>query len=91
MKRRRLLLFASLSKNPTELLQDVKSAMPVLERFVVIMYDRASARKVLFAQKGRSLESIPPTGDALATPTQKESFRIWLMGTTVSNFTEGIE
>lgn len=52
-------IFASLTKNSTE--QDVKSSMPVLKWFVVIVYARASAsersQKVLFAQKGRSLES----------------------------------
>ena len=50
-------------------LQDV---MPVSERFVVLMYGRSSicmnvndARKELFAHKGRSIEPIPPTADAL--------------------------
>jgi len=43
-------------------MQDVLDAMPVLERFVVLIYDRKSqcqrandARKVLFAQRGRTL------------------------------------
>ena len=46
-------------------MQNVLDAMPVLERFVVLAYDRTSqcqrvsdARKVLFAQKGRTLENI---------------------------------
>ena len=46
-------------------MQNVLDALPVLERFVVLMYDRTSqcqrvsdARKVLFAQKGRTLENI---------------------------------
>ena len=50
-------------------LQDV---MPVLERFVVLMCDRSSicmnvndAHKELFAHKGRSIESIPPTADQM--------------------------
>jgi len=44
----------------------VLDAMPVLERFVVLMYDQTSqcqrvndARKALFARKGRTLEKIP--------------------------------
>ena len=56
--------FMALSKMPT--MQDVLNVMPVLERFVVLLYDRTSlwkgvndARKVLFAQKGRTLENIP--------------------------------
>ena len=43
-----------------------------IERFVVLMYDRTSTstsvnelRKILFARKGRSIEGIPPTADAL--------------------------
>ena len=46
--------------------------LEVIERFVVLMYSRTSdlsrvndARKQLFAQKSRSLESIPPTQAAL--------------------------
>ena len=46
--------------------------MPMLERFVILMYDRTSAeeeintaRKIMFAQKGRELDKIPPTRDAL--------------------------
>ena len=50
--------FTDLCRMPS--MQDVLNAMPVLERFVVLLYDRKSpcqgvndARKVLFAQKGR--------------------------------------
>ena len=45
-------------------MQNVLDAMPVLEKFVVLIYDRTSqcqrvndARKILFAQKGRNLEN----------------------------------
>lgn len=48
-------VFKSLSKQPT--MKDVQDALPVLEQFVVLIYDRGSqcqsvndARKVLFAQ-----------------------------------------
>jgi len=48
--------------------EDVKK----LERFVVLLYDRTSdvesvneCRQILFAQKGRNIELIPPTEDAL--------------------------
>ena len=56
--------FTDLCRMPS--MQDVLNAMPVLERFVVLLYDRKSpcqgvndARKVLFAQKGRTLENTP--------------------------------
>ena len=47
-------------------------SMELLERFVVLMYDRTSeatevnyARRLLFTQKSRTLENIPPTQAAL--------------------------
>ena len=50
----------------------VESSFPIIQRFVVLLYDRTSTdtdvnllRKYLFATKGRSLEGIPPTKDAL--------------------------
>ena len=73
--------FMALSKMPT--MQDVLNAMPVLERFVVLLYDRTSlcqgvndARKVLFAQKGPTLEKIPPSADALLQHTARGD---WVM------------
>ena len=60
-------------------LQDV---MPVLERFVVLMYDRSSicmnvndAHKELFAHRGRSIESIPPTADALFQHSKRSVYQ----------------
>lgn len=45
----------------------VDEVMPILERYVTIMYDRTStcmkvndARRVLFTRKGRDIEAIPP-------------------------------
>lgn len=50
----------------------VESHVEVLERFVILLYDRAStlsnvndARKYLFTQKNRSIDNIPPTSAAL--------------------------
>ncbi|KAK3880452.1 hypothetical protein Pcinc_015054 [Petrolisthes cinctipes] len=44
----------------------------LLERFTVILYDKTSAlehvdetRKELFCQKGKTMEALPPTQDAL--------------------------
>ena len=45
--------------------------MPVIQRFVVVMYERTSsasvneARLQLFAQRGREIDVIPPTEPAL--------------------------
>lgn len=60
----------SLSSSPT--LRDVDTSFEVIERFVVLLYDKSSTlsdvnslRKELFAKKGRSIEGIPPTSAAL--------------------------
>ena len=48
----------------------------------MLLYDRTSlcqgvndARKVLFAQKGRTLESIPPSADALLQHTARVAYQ----------------
>jgi len=61
--------FSELLTMPSEVSE---RSMSLLERFVVLMYDRTSdsmqvndARKQLFTQKSRTLENIPPTQAAL--------------------------
>ncbi|XP_071135420.1 uncharacterized protein [Mytilus edulis] len=56
--------------------------MPLIERFVILMYDRTNisekvneARKHLFAQKGRSIEGIPPTQSALFQHTKRSIYQ----------------
>ena len=51
---------------------EIEEILPVIERYVILLYDKASsemrinnARKFLFAHKGRDIENIPPTQDAL--------------------------
>ncbi|KAG0729102.1 hypothetical protein GWK47_003575 [Chionoecetes opilio] len=57
-------------------------ATSLLERFVVLMYDRTSdtmevndARKQLFAHKSRALENIPPTQAALQQHIKRASLQ----------------
>ena len=59
-----------LSYCPTK--EDVSEVFPIIERFVVLLYDKTSmcvtvneCRKDLFARKGRLPEGLPPTQDAL--------------------------
>ena len=63
-----------------------EESMSLLERFVVLMYDRTSgimevneARKQLFAHKGRTLENIPPTQAALKQHIKRACYQanIW--------------
>ena len=61
--------FNELLSMPSEVSE---GSMLLLERFVVLMYDRTSesmevneARKQLFSQKSRTLDNIPPTQAAL--------------------------
>ena len=63
--------FAPLSNQPS--LDEVQAAVPTLERFTVILYDRTSnsvttnaRRRDLFC-KGRLIDNIPPTSAALIT------------------------
>jgi len=61
-------------------------SMSLVERFVVLMYDRTSdtmevneARKQLFTQKSRTLENIPPTQAALRQHIMRATYQanIW--------------
>ena len=61
--------FKELHRMPSE---SSNESMELLERFVVLMYDRTSeatevnyARRQLFTHKSRTLENIPPTQAAL--------------------------
>ena len=58
------------------------ACMIQLERFVVLMYDRTSeclevneARKQLFKQKSRTLETIPTTKAALEQHIKRASYQ----------------
>ena len=60
----------TLAQMPTP--ADVRQLLPVIERYIVLMYDRGSsddsvnmARQTLFTQKGRDIDNVPPTQDAL--------------------------
>ena len=61
----------ALTRMPTT--GSVMNVFPIIERLIVIMYDRGSSessvngeRLVLFTQKGREIGNIPSTQDALA-------------------------
>jgi len=64
-----------------------KTVIETLERFVVLMYDRASelqcvdaARRYLFSKKSREIENIPPTAAAVLQHTKRAAFQaghIW--------------
>ena len=60
----------------------VDEVMPILERYVTIMYDRTStcmkvndARRDLFTRKGRDIEAIPPTSDALRQHAKSSTYQ----------------
>ncbi|CAC5373800.1 unnamed protein product [Mytilus coruscus] len=61
--------FIQMTDQPSTICRD--SILPLLERYVVLLYHQTSesnsvneARKVLFAHKGRSIKSVPPTREA---------------------------
>ena len=83
-------IFVSLANTP----ESVESSVASLERFVILLYDRTSsledinqARKHLFAQKGRSIENIPPTKAALVQHIKRAVYQAgycWAQATTPS-------
>ncbi|KAG1674646.1 Pinin [Nymphon striatum] len=76
--------FLELTTCPTDISDD---CMAVIERFVVLLYNRGSelnkvndARKHLFTKKGRSIESIPPSQAALLQHVKRAIYQgvhIW--------------
>jgi hypothetical protein len=59
-----------------------KPTMSVLERFVILLYDRTSectdldsARKQLFTKKNRTLEHLPPTSNAFEQHVKRTVFQ----------------
>lgn len=83
--------FTSLSSSPSQV---TDASLRLLERLVILMYDRTSdrvnineARKQLFTQRGRSLEMIPPTRGALIQHTKRAAYQaghVWGQA-TISN------
>ena len=58
--------------------------MPLIERFVVLLYSRTStaltvneARQELFSKKSRAIENFPPTQAALLQHTAYHSGHMW--------------
>ncbi|CAH3182060.1 unnamed protein product [Porites lobata] len=74
----------SLKSSPANIAED---SMDVIERFVVLLYDRTSSltkvnesRQELFSKKSRNLDNIPPTRAALVQHTKRAVFQggYWL-------------
>ena len=72
--------FQSLMRQPQQ--SDVETAMIVLERFVVLLYDKTSCRSHvnevrvdLFAYKGRDVLHIPPTQGCLIEHVKRAAYQ----------------
>lgn len=72
--------FCALAATPG--ISAIEDWMQVLERFVVLLYDRTSsqesvnqARKQLFSQKGRAIDGLPPTQAALIQHTKRAAYQ----------------
>ena len=71
-------VFMKLSDQPT--IEDVKKAMPTINRFTVLLYNKTSnslttnkCRRELFCQ-GREIDKIPPTEAALRKHTCRSAY-----------------
>ena len=85
--------------------RNVQESLPVLGRFVVLVYDRKSeeeavngARKHLFTKMGSNIEAIPPTQAALVEHTKRAGYTAgrFCMGTIhytihCPSFSSGLE
>lgn len=77
--------FACLSSTPPQEISN--SVYTDLERFVVLLYDKTTSitqvndvRRILFTQKGRTIENIPPTQAALTQHVRRAVYQgghIW--------------
>ena len=72
-------IFSALPATPE--LRTVQESLPVLKRFMVLVYDRTSeeeavnvARKHLFTKIGRNIEAIPSTQAALVGHTKRAAY-----------------
>ena len=70
--------FCTLASTPSS----VDDQLKILERFVVLLYDRTSteekvneARKQLFSQKGRPMDGLPPTQAALVEHVKRAAYQ----------------
>lgn len=70
--------FCAIASNPDE----VNHYMEHLERFVVLLYDRTSdhmsvnqTRRELFTKKGRAIDGLPPTREALLQHTKRAAYQ----------------
>ena len=73
-------IFTKLSQCPSKI---EESDLEILEKFVVLMYDRSSsvasvneARLALFARKQRSYDLIPPTQGALTEHAKRAAYQV---------------
>ena len=72
--------FQALSNTPA--VDVVDEVMPILERYVTMMYDRTStymkandARGDVFTRKGRDIEAISPNSDALRQHAKRSTYQ----------------
>ena len=78
--------FKFVRNNPFVHINMESEIFKLLQRFVILMYDRNSnlesvneARRELFCKQGRNLENLPPTEDALLLHSKRAIFQasIW--------------
>ena len=78
--------FMFVAQNPFTDLDKESYHFKLLERYTVVLYDKSSdvewvdeARKILYCQKEKTMENIPPTQDALLQHTRRVIYQagIW--------------
>ena len=81
--------FANLAKEPFMSIEDNSAVVATLERFVICMYLKSSpllsvndARKEIFCQRNQSMESLPPTQNALIQHIKRSVYQTGIWATS---------
>ena len=81
--------FAYLSVEPFKPIDDDSKEVETLERFVIYMYIKSSslkkvndARREIFCQKNQSMESLPPTKNALIQHIKQSVYQTGIWATS---------
>ena len=85
--------FSSICMNPFQPFTMTSTEFKVIQRFVVLMYSKASeftmaneARKEMFFQKNSNLDVIPPTENALFHHCQRAIYQTGVWGRCLETY-----
>ena len=82
--------FSYMALNPYKHMDLDSQHFQILEHFTVLLYDKTSSlesvnevRRVLFCQRNKTMENIPPTQDALIQHTKRAAYQTGIWATSL--------